>query len=96
MSVPEIQTRSHERSIGRVIGFLETLDKGSVWYQLLHVRDSLMILLAVPGERWEVEFFEDGHIELERFRSTSDIDHVTDQGLLELIKPYLDDEPAAD
>jgi len=28
-----------------------------------------MISVALPGERWEIEFFEDGHIELERFVS---------------------------
>ncbi len=28
-----------------------------------------MVELAIPGERWEVEFFEDGHVEVERFRS---------------------------
>jgi len=26
-----------------------------------------MILLSIPGEHWEVEFFEDGHVEIERF-----------------------------
>jgi len=31
-----------------------------------------MVDIAVPGERWEVEFFEDGHVEVEVFRSTSD------------------------
>ena len=29
-----------------------------------------MVLVAVPGERWEVEFFADGEIEVEIFRST--------------------------
>lgn len=26
-----------------------------------------MVLIAVPGQRWEVEFFEDGQVEVERF-----------------------------
>ncbi len=29
-----------------------------------------MVILAVPGERWEVEFFQDGTVEIERFVST--------------------------
>jgi hypothetical protein len=34
------------------------------------VRDeALMMSVAVPGERWEIEFFDDGTIELERFVS---------------------------
>ena len=32
-----------------------------------------MVLVAVPGERWEIEFFEDGAIEIERFGSSAGI-----------------------
>jgi hypothetical protein len=46
------------------------LDRRHVAYHLLIVRDvALMISVVLPGERWEIEFFEDGHIELERFVS---------------------------
>ncbi len=42
----------------------------TVRYQMLIVRDAaLMVSVALAGERWEIEFFEDGHIELERFVS---------------------------
>jgi len=30
-----------------------------------------MVEIAVPGERWEVEFFEDGTVETEIFRATA-------------------------
>jgi hypothetical protein len=33
-----------------------------------------MVLIAVPGERWEVEFFVDAHVEVEVFRSSGHID----------------------
>jgi hypothetical protein len=46
------------------------LDTRHVDYQLRIVRDeALMISVAVPGQRWEIEFFEDGHVEVERFVS---------------------------
>jgi hypothetical protein len=46
------------------------LDRRHVSYQLQIVRDAaLMVAVAVPGERWEIEFFEDGHVEIERFVS---------------------------
>jgi hypothetical protein len=32
-----------------------------------------MVEVAVPGERWEAEFFEDGRIEAERFSSDGTI-----------------------
>jgi hypothetical protein len=48
--------------------FLEALVRHGVRYHLDIVRNGfLMLSLAVPGERWEVEFLEDGTVELERF-----------------------------
>jgi hypothetical protein len=32
-----------------------------------------MVNVAVAGERWEVEFFEDGSVEVERFVSSGGI-----------------------
>jgi hypothetical protein len=32
-----------------------------------------MITVAVPGERWEIEFLDDGSIEIERFISNGKI-----------------------
>ena len=42
-------------------------------YKLNKVRDSIMVEIFVPGERWEVEFFGDDHIEIEKFKSTGAI-----------------------
>lgn len=37
---------------------------------LTRVRDeAIMVEIAVPGERWEVEFFGDGRVEVEVFKS---------------------------
>jgi hypothetical protein len=55
--------------LSQLLRFLQQLEDANIWYRLEHVRDSVMVLLAVPGERWEVEFFRDGHIEVERFVS---------------------------
>ena len=57
-------------ALDKVLKFLARLEAAKLWYRLEHVRESLMVVVAVPGERWEVEFFEDGHVEYERFRST--------------------------
>jgi hypothetical protein len=51
------------------------LDERHIAYRLLIIRDAaLMVSVAVPGERWEIEFFEDGHVELERFVSQGVVD----------------------
>ncbi|HEX8201657.1 MAG TPA: hypothetical protein VF590_14330 [Isosphaeraceae bacterium] len=55
--------------LGKLLALLERLEQAKIWYRLEHVRDSVMVTVAIPGERWEVEFFEDGHVEVERFVS---------------------------
>lgn len=50
-------------------------------YRLSHIREeTIAVELAVPGERWEVEFFPDGHVEVERFRSDG---HIADEAVLD-------------
>jgi hypothetical protein len=50
--------------------FCGSLSAHQVRYHLDVVRDgAITVSLAVPGQRWEVEFFDDGSIELERFES---------------------------
>ena len=54
--------------LGQLVQFLCRLEKHELHYRLEHNRDeALMVLVAVPGERWEIEFFESGAIEIERF-----------------------------
>lgn len=45
------------------------LAKRHATYSVSIVRDSLLVSVTVPGERWEIEFFDDGRVELERFVS---------------------------
>jgi hypothetical protein len=45
------------------------------YYSLGHTRpESLMIDLALPGQRWEVEFMSDGTIEIERYESLAGVE----------------------
>jgi hypothetical protein len=38
------------------------------------IRDeAIMVFVVIPGCRWEVEFFEDGSVEAEAFRSDGEI-----------------------
>jgi hypothetical protein len=60
-----------------LLAFLDRLEKAGVAYRLEHIRDSIMVIAAVPGERWEIEFFEDCRVEFERFVSTGSIEDET-------------------
>jgi len=51
----------------KLIVFLTKLDENKIYYRLNKVRDSIMVEIAVPGQRWEVEFMSDGTMEIEKF-----------------------------
>ena len=54
----------------KLLGFLSELDRHKIFCKLTRVRDeAVMVEIAVPGERWEVEFFGDGRVEVEIFKS---------------------------
>ena len=59
---------------GKLVTFLNQLEQEKISYTLAHHRDeTIMVNVAVAGERWEVEFFEDGSVEVERFVSSGEI-----------------------
>lgn len=54
----------------KLLDFLNSLEDKKIYYKLNKVRnESIMVEVAVPGERWEVEFMDDGTIEIEKFIS---------------------------
>ena len=56
-------------SLSKLISFLDILDEKKIYYRLNKIRDSILVEIAVPGQRWEVEFMSDGTIEIEKFLS---------------------------
>lgn len=72
----------------KLLIFLERLEANRIYYRLNKVRDSILIEVAVPGERWEVEFFKDDHIEVERFLSDGNI--YNEKTLDELFEHFSD------
>ena len=58
----------------QLLAFLNQLEQEKICYSLAHHRDeAVMVMVAVPGERWEIEFLSDGSIEVEKFVSQADI-----------------------
>jgi hypothetical protein len=57
-----------------VFTLLRALDNASIYYTLSATRPgAIRVDISVPGERWEVEFLEDGEVWVEVFRSSGDI-----------------------
>jgi hypothetical protein len=78
------------RAFGRLLAFLNRLDRASVSYRLGHTRpDSVMVEVALPGWRWEVEFMADGSVEIERYQSVGGV--VDQPELLEELFADLED-----
>lgn len=72
-----------------LLSFLNDLRGAKIHYRLGHARDeAILVEIAVPGERWEVEFFENGAVEVEVFRSDGMIQD--ESALKELLAKYSD------
>ena len=71
-----------------LIRFLDKLDCSKIYYSLSKIRDSILVSVAVPGERWEIEFMSNGEVECEKFISNGEIHdaHIFD----ELFKKFSD------
>src|SRR5262245_26514539 len=84
-----------KNQFSRLLAFLERLDQAKVPYQMRHSRDdAVMVIAFAPGQYWEIEFLEDGEIEIERYRSNG---HIDDESVLEeLFTLWADDEPPTD
>jgi len=56
-----------------LIAFLDKLEERKIYYRLNKIRESILVEIAVPGQRWEVEFFADGDVQVEKFLSNGEI-----------------------
>ena len=64
----------NKNAFDKLTSFLTDLERAGISYTLGHNRDeAVMVNLAVPGERWEIEFLDDGSIEVERFISNGEV-----------------------
>lgn len=58
----------------KLLSFLCRLEEVRLTYQLDHIRDKyIMVTVFIPGERWEIEFCEDGTVEVEKYISTEGV-----------------------
>lgn len=70
-------------SLTKLLNFLAELDNRKIHYELKCVRhEAVMVNVCVPGQRWEVEFMDDGTIEIEKFKSDGE---MSDEKELEVL-----------
>jgi hypothetical protein len=76
-------------STSALFDWMNKLKAAKIHFTMASFRDdAVMLQVSVPGERWEVEFFSDGTIEVERFRSTGSIEGPSALG--ELLSRFSD------
>lgn len=76
-----------KNSLQDFLQLLRRLDAAKIFYRLSSSRsDAVAIEVDVPGERWEIEFMEDGSVEIERFKSDGTIHD--ESALTELFSRY--------
>ena len=57
-------------TLKNLIEFLNKLEERKIYYRLNKIRDSILVEVTVPGQKWEVEFMADGTIEIENLLVT--------------------------
>lgn len=78
-----------EDVFAHLTSFLKNLEHGNISYTLQSNREhTIMVIAAIPGERWEIEFLADGSVEVERFISDGEIHG--EELLSELLAKYSD------
>lgn len=54
--------------------FISKLEETNIHFELSHYRDdAISVVVTVPGQRWEVDFLNDGSIDVEKFVSNGTI-----------------------
>lgn len=77
-------------SFQKLLDFLNRLDDAGFHYQCEHQsEDALMVIVSNEGERWEIEFFADGEVQVEVFYSVSEDADLENEEALERL--FLDD-----
>jgi hypothetical protein len=78
-----------QSTIRDLLDLLSRLKAAGIHYTLSdHTQDAVMVEVAVPGERWEIEIHDDGHIGVEVFVSGG---KIRDETLLhDLFKRFSD------
>jgi len=58
----------------KLFELLRELAAAHIWFSLANTREgAVTILVVVPGERWEIDVFEDGEVDFEVFQSDGTI-----------------------
>jgi hypothetical protein len=64
-------------SLEQLLEFIGQLREYRIHFDLKCVRDAIMVTVRSPGTYYEIEFFADGHIEVETLGQSTGVSSVT-------------------
>lgn len=75
----------------KLLALLRRLKDAKISHELADYREeAVSVIIHAPGEYWEVDFLEDGDVEVERYVSNG---HIDDESVLaELFAKFSDEE----
>ena len=78
----------------RFLALIQQLENAGIHYQVSsYLEDALSIVVRVPGQYWEIDFHQDGTVEIERFLSSGTIED--ESALAELFAQFAEEETAS-
>jgi hypothetical protein len=72
-------------SLEQLLEFISRLEEGRIHYDLKSVRDAVMVCVVSPSKYYEIEFFADGHIEVQAYGAPSTLHTVTLQEITDRV-----------
>ncbi|HUS34283.1 MAG TPA: hypothetical protein VM680_02915 [Verrucomicrobiae bacterium] len=73
----------------RLLDLISQLQDAKIHFTMTSVRNhAIMLQVAVPGERWEIELMQSGTIEIEKFKSDGSI--YNEAALADLFRNFKD------
>jgi hypothetical protein len=69
----------------QLLEFLSRLQDGRIQFDLKCVRDAIMVAVRSPSAYYEIEFFADGHIEVQTFGPPSPVQTATLQEITDRV-----------
>jgi hypothetical protein len=72
-------------SLEQLLQFLSKLQDAKIQFDLKCIRDAIMVALKGPGAYYEIEFFPDGHIEVQTYGMPSQVHTVTLQEITDIV-----------
>ena len=59
--------------MNELLDLLDWLEENKIYYRLNKVNENILVEIAIPGERWEIEVQRSGILQVERFVSSGEI-----------------------